>query len=1001
MRNKATWMVLMLTIALLGTTALGQRTTATLFGIVQDPTGGVVPGVSIELTNQQTNTKLTAVSNDVGEFTFSFVPVGRYDLKAELTGFKTHVRTGLELTSGQQIRYPIALEVGEINDVTTVKAEAPLLQSAAVTKSDGISNLQLAELPQSRRDFTTLLGLQNGMRFDKQGMFSINGLATAGITITVDGVDAAGDPETSSLAAFQGFNLINVMSQEAIQEVVVSKGVMSAEVARTFSGNINVISKSGTNDFHGSLFETIQNDALNARNGWATSTQKTPVRYNQFGGSIGGPIIRDKAFFFFTYEGYRQRNSGIYTRTVPTPEFRAQAIAALPTSKAFFDLWPDPTESYAPGAAGANARYIDSGTANDDHFVARGDWNINSTNFVTARYTGGSPNKKDVRDAIGNPRQYFSENDSGNATWTRSAATWANEVRAGLNFHYMERTDSIFANDKTIGIRIDNLYRADGEGLMVTGHSYSFEDIFSKTKGRHTLKVGALYMAQTPGRNDEEVPVFRYKNASDFLKNKPREVTFTFGQPRYYGRMWQFGGFFQDDFRVRPNLVLNLGVRYEYYSVFSEKNGMIFNPGKPENAVKVPAVFRDPDSLYNGDFNNFQPRVGFAWGIGKDSRTVIRSGFGINVAQPNLRQFSSMVYVSPLVPWRAVFDGNMAAQYNLKYPLTNEQMVPVISGQDFPRSYHTFDADNLTPYVMQWTLDIQRQLTPTIVFETGYVGNKALKILMSRDMNVMDRQTGERPHPEAAQFDYDDASDFSYYHAWQTSLRKNLSHNVSFGVNYTWSRVMALSQGDFWPGNDRRVQDQFNLRADLGPTDLDRPHRLSVNWFWDAPFAQWAGATGALAKVIGGWRVGGILSATSGQPLNIEQKSDLDFSRPDYVGGDPYSTAPDPDRYQKWYLNPAAFAAVPENDVSGLPERPGNVGKNSLRGHKRFGFDLSASKTTAITEKVNLQLRGEFLSVLNHPTLNDPDTMLGESNFGKILGVGGSRVIQMSLKLTF
>jgi len=212
---------------------------------------------------------------------------------------------------------------------------------------------------------------------------------------------------------------------------------------------------------------------------------------------------------------------------------------------------------------------------------------------------------------------------------------------------------------------------------------------------------------------------------------------------------------------------------------------------------------------------------------------------------------------------------------------------------------------------------------------------------------------------------------------------------------------MALSQGDFWPGNDRRVQDQFNLRADLGPTDLDRPHRLSVNWFWDAPFTQWAGATGALAKVIGGWRVGGILSATSGQPLNIEQKSDLDFSRPDYVGGDPYSTAPDPDRYQKWYLNPDAFAAVPENDVSGLPERPGNVGKNSLRGHKRFGFDLSASKTTAITEKVNLQLRGEFLSVLNHPTLNDPDTMLGESNFGKILGVGGSRVIQMSLKLTF
>jgi len=174
-----------------------------------------------------------------------------------------------------------------------------------------------------------------------------------------------------------------------------------------------------------------------------------------------------------------------------------------------------------------------------------------------------------------------------------------------------------------------------------------------------------------------------------------------------------------------------------------------------------------------------------------------------------------------------------------------------------------------------------------------------------------------------------------------------------------------------------------------------------VNWFWEAPFARWAGATGPLAKVIGGWRLGGIMTATSGQPLTVEQESDLESSRPDYIGGDPYLTAPDPEEHQKWYLNPAAFQEVPENDASEMPERPGNVGKNSLRGPRRFDFDLSASKTTAITEKVNLQLRGEFLSVLNHPSLDDPEMRIGESNFGKITGVGGSRVIQMSLKLTF
>ena len=537
---------------------------------------------------------------------------------------------------------------------------------------------------------------------------------------------------------------------------------------------------------------------------------------------------------------------------------------------------------------------------------------------------------------------------------------------------------------------------------MLTGHSYSFEDVYSTTIGRHSLKFGALYMAQTPGRYDEEVPVFRYRRPNDLLANNPREVTFTFGQPRYYGRTWQIGGFIQDDFRVRPNLVLNLGLRYEYFSVFSEKNGQIFNPGTIANAVASPPVFRDPDSLYNGDFNNFAPRVGFAWGLGEDAKTVLRSGFGINFGQPNLRQFSSMVYRSPQIPWRVVFQGSQIAEYNLRYPLTNEQMVPIISAQDFPRSYHTYDENNPAPYAMQWTLDIQRQLTPNLVLETGYVGNKALKILMSHNMNVFDRQTGERPYPQAGEFEYTDASDFSYYHGWQTSLRKTLSHNLSFGVNYTWSRTMAVSQGDFWPGNDKRVQDEFNLRADLGPTDLDRPHRLSVNWFWEAPFAEWAGANGALAKLIGGWKLGGILNVTSGKPLTVEQDSDLDSSRPDYVGGDPYLTAPDPDRYQKWYLNPDAFQEVPENEVSGLPERPGNVGKNSLRGPRRFEFSLSAAKNTPVTEQVSLQLRGEFLNFLNHPLLNDPDEMVvGEDNFGKILGVHGNRVIQLSLRLVF
>jgi hypothetical protein len=1003
MTSKGLRFALLILCVLLSGTALGQRTTATLYGVVQDPGGGVVPGATVELTNEETNIVLTVVSNDVGEFTAAFVPIGRYTLKIELTGFKTHVRTGLQLTANQQIRYPVTLEIGEVSDVTTVTAETALLQSASVTSADAISRLQLGELPQGRRDFASLLGLQNGVRFDKQGLFTINGLAPGGMSITVDGVDASGDPETPSVSAFQGFNNINVMSQEAIQEVVVSKDVMSAEVARSFSGNVNVISKSGTNEFHGSLFETIQNDALNANYAWATAAQKTPIRYNQFGGSLGGPIVKDKAFFFFTYEGYRERSSSVKTETVPTREFREQAIAVYPVSRAYFDLWPDPTEEYAPGAASALARYVDTDTKNDDHLVLRGDYSIDSNNLLAARYTRSRPDRVQPRPAKGNPRIYEGKSDTANITWTRSSATWTNELRTGLKFDDTQRSDVIYAEGKIPGIRIDGDagFRADGSGMALIGHQYSLEEVYAKTMGRHTLKIGGMYLSRSPGRYDEESPLFRYSNSKDFLSGKLREATFTFGQPRYYGRLRELSGFIQDDFRAKPNLVLNLGIRYDYFSVFKEKNGQIFNPGTITNAVQVPGVFRDPDSLYEADFNNFQPRVGFAWGIGQAGKTVIRSGFGMNVAPPNPRGFATMVYVSPMVPFRVTLTRNDASALGVAYPMSNEDLIPIVTAQNFPRSYKVFQENNRNPYAMHWKLDIQRQLTQDMVFETGYVGNKAVKIAMTRLGNLPDRLTGIRPVPEAGSFGYTDNSDFSYYHAWQTSLRKNLSHSVAFGANYTWSKAMAICQGDFWPGNDTRAQDDNNLRADLGPTSNDRTHRFSTNWFWEAPFADWLEARGLLRGLIGGWRFGGIFNATSGSPLNVEQRSSIDFSRPDYIGGDPYLTAPDPANYQVWYINPAAFQPVPIISASGMTARPGNTGKNSLRGPGSWDFDLSGSKQVAITEAVQLQVRAEMLNALNHHNLNNPATDITRDTFGKILGVSGPRVIQMSLRLTF
>src|SRR5262245_30307631 len=354
---------------------LAQRTTANDYGIARDVSGAVTPGITVQFVNEQTGIQERVVTNEKGEFVADFLPIGSYTSLVEAAGFKTHRQRGLELSAGQQIRHVITLEVGDVTQEIEVIAELPVLQNASVQQIASVSTLQIQELPQAGRDFTRLLILQPGAVRNSTEFLQINGLPGIGITVTVDGVDASGDPEGPSLSQFQGRNLINVMSQEAIQEVNISKGVISAEIGRAFSGNINLVSKGGTNDFHGSLFENWQNDVLNARYALlAPTAPKPPIRFNQFGGSAGGPVIRDRAFFFLAYEGYRQSNATVVSGLVPPPEIKAQALSAVPAYKHVLDFFPNPTEAYASGATGAFFQGTGADVGRDNHIVLRGDY---------------------------------------------------------------------------------------------------------------------------------------------------------------------------------------------------------------------------------------------------------------------------------------------------------------------------------------------------------------------------------------------------------------------------------------------------------------------------------------------------------------------------------------------------------------------------------------------------------------------------------------------------
>lgn len=986
-------------LALLGfDVAFAQRTTATVYGNVQDSSGAVLQDAQVTMTSTTTGAVYNTTSDERGDFTVGFLPVGSYTLTVEAKGFKTYRRTDLEFTSGQELRLTVPMELGAMTEQVVVQAEAPLVQNASVTLRDTLSTTQVMELPQARRNITALLSLQNGIRDGGEGRFQFNGLASGGSTITVDGTDASGDAEQQTTSMYQNFNFINVISQEAVQEVQVSKGVMTAEVARTFGGNINVVTKSGTNQFHGTLFENFQNDLLNARYSFLSPTAaKPPIRFNQFGGSFGGPAIKDKLFFFGTYEGYRQTAFQALSGNVPTREFRAQAIAAVPAYQLFLDRFPSPTESYAPGATTGLFLGAGSTTASENHAVARVDYNIGSNDRLAVRYTRSRPQQVQPRVVESNSRLFSGMSEVGNVNYTKASSSWTSESRFGINMMDISRLDGIWTGNKVPGLSLTGGFSDSGEGLGQGGYIWSLEEVFAKTVGRHSLKAGGIFLRRTPGRWNEEVPVLSYQNVADFLANRPVSVTVTFGTTPFEGRSWETGVFFQDDFRVSPRLILNLGLRYEYFGVYKERDGRFFNPDGPVSAVKVPPVLRSPDSAYNGDFNNFTPRVGFAWNLDRDGKNVVRGGIGTFVAPFTIINFQTNIFTSLDIPFRSVFSGSDLTSLGLKYPVYNTEVTKLISGRPVPRGYLTFDPNNPNPYNVQWTLDYQRQLTSSLVLQTGYTGNKAMKITASNQFNLPDRFTNVRPYPDSLQFVYQDASDFSYYHAWQTSLRKRFSGGLMFNGHYTWARAMSIGGGDFTWAASGNYQDENNWRADKGPANLDVRHRFVSDLVYEAPIDRWFNLTGAARTLLAGWQISGILNVQSGSAFQVSQSNPRPGQRADYIGGSPYANGADPLQF----LNTAAFARVPVVAVSGQTARPGTLGKNSLRGPGLWTTNLALGKNFHFSERVRFQIRGEAFNAFNHVNYNNPTSEITSPTFGRILGAGQERRMQLSARFSF
>ncbi len=1050
MRFRFTTAALALTLLLFSATATwAQVTTATLFGTVQDSTGAVIPGGDATVTNDDTGLVYTAPIGGAGGFVFNVLPTGTYTLRLETDGFKAYESTGIALAASQIVRQTHTLEIGNLTETVTVEGRPPLVSTEASEQTESLNTLKVTELPLSRRNVTQILKLSSGVDVGG-GSLRINGMGKSGTGVTVDGTDANSNPsEGRALEQYGGRNYMDVMSIEAVEEVQIMRGIMKAENGGVISGTINLISKQGSNAFHGSAFENYRSHVFNARNPFQTNinsdgsqVSKNREVFNQFGGSFGGPVVKNRLFFFATYEGYRETASQRVTGTVPSTALKTQILRALPfqQTKTLMDTIPEPNLLLDENRG--RVETVGTRLRRENHLIARADYRITDTSNLSFIYTRNRPFGGDPRYNLNhaNDREYIYRTDRTTMNYTKSSPTWVSETRFGWNHADMDRLDNFFTNiDPDVGENVEfqgriprfrlrgvggTLNLGSAEVFAMDGNTYTFDQKITKNMGKHTLKFGARFVRYGGSRTNPENPRYEFLNVEEMFSQTVNGAVISFGSNGPHNhRMYEVGGFVQDDWRLNQRLTLNLGLRYDFYSnntteAKSDIDVTAKNLELPPGADFTNFAFggrRPVSSPTDHDgWVNLGPRLGFAYRLDEAGKTVIRGGAGIMFAAQIpavLRQSTA----GPDIPFRVRYNAAESAALDVRYPFTNEQIIPIslrdiqAKGTELVFSLITPDIQN--PYTINYQFNIQRQLSSDLMFEIGYVGTRGIKFPMHRRFNLPDRATRIRPNPKIIPGGpyFVDMGESVMNHSLQTSLRKRFSKNFSGDFHYTYGKTIAFTGGDVgvYYGTDATsgVQDFNNLAIERGNPDFDTTHRAVGDLIYELPKFQ--GSSGAVKNILGGWQIAGIYSGTTGQPTRITQGCSQSWQcRADYAGGNLYASggttfgSARPGSHQDvQYLNPAAFNKIPE--VRGIAQRVGNVGNGLVRRPGQWTVDFSLSKNFTVKESVRLQLRADMFNALNHVNLGSLQGNIENSDFGTLDSAGAMRQMQMALRISF
>jgi len=1060
--------LLAVSLALFSTCAWPQTQLATVFGTITDTSGAVISGAQVTILNQSTGLKRDTPTDLTGQYRIAGLPTGSYSVRVEKEGFQTQVREGISVTLASEIMLNLTLIVGDLRQQVKVTADFPTIDTTTSTVNGLLPEQSLTELPLNGRDLFSGVILEPGvaptpssapslLSAGKAGQVAINGMRSSWTNVLIDGMDANDPVFAYSPAGASGLFL----GLNELAEVRVLTQTFNAEYGGKGGGVIELVSKSGTNHFHGSLFELHRDASLDARNYFDLGGAPIPafVR-NQFGAGIGGPLAHDRTFFFINYEGFREVRASTAIATVPnalahqgllpssnnpgacnsaTPN-DCVALSIDPRVPPFLALLP-PANGADNGDGTGDLITANKGDTREDHGLVRVDHNFSNTHSIFARYiiddssshvpyfgtppgtyVPGFPVLHQARN------QYFSIQDRSDL-----GREIFNELRFGIN----RTAASTSVVDTHPGLSISLVPgrpfgMIDIAGMSLLGSSpeiplgdfstvYQVQDQLSRTVGRHTLKFGAQFRRnQSNGPLDFTVNgLYTFQDLSPFgfptQSNNPALEFFLEALPfSYVGsdpllsnsdrgyRQNVVSGFAQDFLRLTSRLTINTGLRYDFYSNPSEAEGRL-------SAIRNPASDSGPTvgKLFGGTPADLvSPQVGFAWNIFGDGKTLARGAAGIFRDQLPVIVFSPDRVLPPF------FGINTFVFPSFLNPQSAAITQPLYA---FSAAYHP-----KFPYAMEYNLNLEREIVPGIILSAGYFGARGNHLTREAEQNPFEPALGHRYNPNLPSPLLGVLTDAqSFYNSFQLSVSKQYGRNFSWQAFYTFSHSIddASASLNVETVNDPPTsQDIFDRKGDRGRSGFDIRHNFVANAVYELPFGR--------RGHFGGWQISGVASVHSNMPFspvlafdNADLQSLVIPERPDLVGN-PYkgSACPNGTRVgtPSCWFNPNAFA-VP------APGQFGNAGRNILRGPGFAQIDLALRKDFAWKEATKITFGAETYNLFNHPNFAVPSNTqspltLGGSgdavyadaaghfanNPGRIFStVGTGRQIQLDARLTF